>query len=590
MQVYHRIKWFFCTLFFLSYSLAYGEIFYNVDFIGLKDEQILKDIKNSSQLISLQKHPPRSVNGLKHRAEIDVSEITKIMKSYGYFDALISFELEEYKNRVIVYILIEPGERYHLSYYNLYSSPCAEKKPLDLALSDIGVELNKPLTFWQISDIDTNIVTALTQKGYPLASVKKKVVYVNSKTKTIGINQCVEKGGLAHFGPITIVGLKNIDPRFIEKKIQWKEGEIYSSQKVEETQMRLLSTQLFSSAMITHDKKLDKNKKLPMKIHLTEALHRNINFGVNYATVDGFGTSFGWKNRNLRGLGETLDLFGDISQRSHRGSLTYVKPDVFKLDQNYVLKLIARRQRIRVYRAYMYTIVNRLDSKINNFTDMSIGIKGEYDDVTHSINDGKYWLLGLPTYVKYSTANHMFNPTSGITVTYQPTPYENFKDKNVFFLKQRLICQWYWPFTENRKNCLAFRVQFGSIVGAKLTNIPMTKLFFGGSDDDLRGYRYWTVSPLNKNGDPTGGRSAIYCNIEPRFRVTEKIGIVPFFDIGNVQRTVYPTVCGKWHKSVGIGVRYFTFFGPLRLDVGFPLDRRKFDPRFRFYGSIGQTF
>ena len=100
-----------------------------------------------------------------------------------------------------------------------------------------------------------------------------------------------------------------------------------------------------------------------------------------------------------------------------------------------------------------------------------------------------------------------------------------------------------------------------------------------------------TVSPLNEHRKPYGGRSAIFLTAETRFRFTETIGIVPFADFGTVTFSELPTVDAKWFKSVGVGLRYFTFFGPLRLDVGFPLDRRKgVDPAFRIYASIGQTF
>jgi translocation and assembly module TamA len=128
-------------------------------------------------------------------------------------------------------------------------------------------------------------------------------------------------------------------------------------------------------------------------------------------------------------------------------------------------------------------------------------------------------------------------------------------------------------------------------VGTKQENVPLPVLFLGGSEDDLRGYRYKTVSPLNEDRKPFGGRSAIFLTAEARLRVTETIGVVPFADFGTVAFEQWPQFQAKWFKSVGAGLRYFTFFGPLRFDVGFPLNRRhKVDPAFRIYASIGQTF
>ena len=143
---------------------------------------------------------------------------------------------------------------------------------------------------------------------------------------------------------------------------------------------------------------------------------------------------------------------------------------------------------------------------------------------------------------------------------------------------------------KSEKIVFAWRAVLGSLIGAPLADIPMTKLFFGGSDDDLRGYKYRTVSPTNNKGDPKGGRSAIYLSFEPRLRITQTIGVVPFTDWGVVTTKQYPTPFGKWYKSAGIGFRYYTFFGPMRLDIAFPLNQRKIDHWFRFYASIGQTF
>ena len=149
----------------------------------------------------------------------------------------------------------------------------------------------------------------------------------------------------------------------------------------------------------------------------------------------------------------------------------------------------------------------------------------------------------------------------------------------------------YFPCWKPDHLVLALRAQFGSVAGAKRKDIPLTKLFLGGSEDDLRGYRYQTVSPLDDDNKPLGGRSAIFTTAELRWRMTRTIGIVPFIDLGTVTNSEIPQFNAKWYKALGIGLRYFAFFGPRRFDVGFPLDRRKgVDPKFKLYASVGQTF
>ncbi len=583
-------------LFFLFFTEAIvASIPYDVKFIGVKDKKILKKIEGVSQLVNLNKRPPRSINALRYRADGDIPEIIKVLHSYGYYDASVTVHLTEEKNKIIVIINILPNIQYTLSSYKIYHSPCNDKQSItecnELDLEKIGMKIDKPAMAEPIINSRLMLLTQLSFCGYPLAEIDKQDIVVDAKDKDVAIKTCVNVGPICHFGPTTMVGLSSIKPLFIARKIRWKEGQLYSPSEVEETQKKLLSTNLFSSVLISHDSKLDEEDQLPMKIHLTESKHKNINVGVSYATIFGMGVSFGWSNRNFRQVGELLSIEAEISQKIYTGTAMYKIPDFKRLDQDYVFFLQAVREKIHSYQAQVYSVTNRIDRKVNDRWYVSWGLRFEFDKVTHSPNNGDYTLVGIPIYVKYSTANSVLNPTRGFSIIYRPAPWDSFAHNKALFFKQVLVGDIYIPFSKDDYFVFATRILFGSIVGPKVSEIPMTKLFFGGSAEDLRGYRYKTVSPRNDRNSPLGGRGAIYFSFEPRILITKTIGIVPFFDIGTVSSRSYPNIYHKWYKSTGIGLRYFTFFGPLRLDVGFPLNRRKdIDPRYRIYISIGQTF
>lgn len=246
------------------------------------------------------------------------------------------------------------------------------------------------------------------------------------------------------------------------------------------------------------------------------------------------------------------------------------------------------RQNIKAYTAFMYRIASFFDKQITNRSNFSFGLEVQHINVANSANNGAYNLIDLPIIIRYNGADDIMNPTTGYSIVYQPHVFQSLDYGNQHYFKQRLTTTCYLPLIR-KWLVLALRAQFGSIAGERQENIPLPILFLGGSEDDLRGYRYMTVSPLNENHKPFGGRSAIFLTAEPRFRFGD-FGIVPFADFGTVTFNELPTVDAKWYKSIGIGLRYFTFFGPLRLDVGFPLDRRNIDPAFRIYASIGQTF
>ena len=248
-----------------------------------------------------------------------------------------------------------------------------------------------------------------------------------------------------------------------------------------------------------------------MDIKLIEALHKYVTTGISYATVDGFGVSLGWGNRNFMSMGELLALEATIAQKMHLVVATYKKTDFVIPDQDYILRLEISREKIPVvYLAFDYILTSRIDRRFANNVETSYGLTAEYDEITHSANNGKYALFSLPLYLKYTTTTHLLNPTKGYTFIYRICPYKNIINSAKYFLKQTMTWNLYVPIEKSRTFVLALRMLLGSIIGPDVYKIPLTKLFLGGSDEELRGYKYKTVSPLNDKYEPIGGRSALY--------------------------------------------------------------------------------
>jgi translocation and assembly module TamA len=571
----------------------FADFFYRVHFRGLQDIKILNILKENSSLVNFEDKKIPSTNALRYRINSDVPELIRILHSYSYYDAKIDTNII-YGKEVEVIINIHPGPRYFLKSYNVYKKPCDEKQNLaimqEISLKDLNLRLNTPVIAENVLNSENLLLEELASRSYPLATIEKRDVIVDVREKSVSVDLCTESGPFSRFGAITILGLKDINPRFIERKIAWEEGNPYNLNLISLTQKRLMQTNLFGSVLVSHTGALDESGELPMRIKLTETKHRSINIGISYATIGGPGASAGWENRNVMKMGQLLSIEADISKVSSTGSLTYKIPDFYQLNRDYIWQAMVLREDVIPFLAFTYRAGNRLEWNIGDYNKVSLGLKFEYIDVVKSISNGKFSLLALPLYFKFSNATSILDPVSGYSIYYKATPYQAISHKKSFFLKQKIIGAFYIPMNSSKKIVTALEVQLGSIAGAALFDIPFTKRFLGGSDNDLRGYRFMTVSPTNANGDPLGGRGVIYATLELRFRVTESIGIVPFTDWGNVTLKQYPTVTGKWFKSVGLGLRYFTFFGPLRLDIGVPLDKRKRDPNYRIYLSIGQTF
>ena len=145
--------------------------------------------------------------------------------------------------------------------------------------------------------------------------------------------------------------------------------------------------------------------------------------------------------------------------------------------------------------------------------------------------------------------------------------------------------------TDSAKYILALRGNLGSIAGTSRNDIPADERFYAGGGGSIRGYGYQLAGPLDDENDPIGGRSLIELNGELRYRMSDTIGLVYFIDGGTVADNALPSLEEDVFIGTGIGVRYITPIGPLRADIGIPLDRRSdVDDMFQIYVSIGQAY
>lgn len=582
-------------LFVFLPALLFAEgIPYSVDFEGLDDSSILRTIKSTSQLVSLNKRYPASINALRYRAESDVPEMIKVLHAYGYYDATVSIRLEELTEEAQVIVAIDPGPIYILQDYTirLYEGTIENAIECDrVNLEEIGIVLGTPALAKNILESEMDLLENLSICGYPLASIEKREILVDGQTKTLHVNLEIDTGPLARFGPVCICGQTDVCPELIERKIVWCQGERYNSCLVEKTQKALMDTGLFCSVLITHEDALQDNGELALQIEVTESKHRSVSIGVSYQTVFGPGVTFGWEHRNLGGMGRKLSVHGDITKRSHSGIANYLITDFRRIGQDFIAQAQAMHESITPYSLRSYNFISRVERKIGKRLRLSIGGKIDRLYITESAVNGNFVVAEAPIYVRWSTANDLLDPTAGTTFESITTPSINIGSAKHFYMLQEFSQSVYTKLSRRARILLAQKLTLGTILCESIKAIPLSKRFLGGSEEELRGYRYRTVSPLRHDHKPLGGRSAVYYTCELRFRVDENTGLVPFLDMGNVYSQMYPTFKGRWLKSAGLGYRYYSFMGPLRLDVAFPLDRRKrLDPRYKIFVSIGQTF
>lgn len=205
------------------------------------------------------------------------------------------------------------------------------------------------------------------------------------------------------------------------------------------------------------------------------------------------------------------------------------------------------------------------------------------DDITSS---GRLFFLSVPLGLRLDTTDDPLDPTRGVRLALETTPF--FGDRA--FVRTSLAGATYYDLLDDQGLVLAGRARLGGILGAELLDVPGDKRFYAGGGGSVRGYAFQAIGPRTPGGDPVGGLSLLELGLEARIRFTNALGLVTFLEGGQVFEEEFPNFDEKLQLGVGLGLRYFTGIGPLRLDVAFPLDKRRDDDDFQIYVSIGQAF
>ncbi|MDY7036981.1 MAG: BamA/TamA family outer membrane protein, partial [Thermodesulfobacteriota bacterium] len=196
----------------------------------------------------------------------------------------------------------------------------------------------------------------------------------------------------------------------------------------------------------------------------------------------------------------------------------------------------------------------------------------------------------LPVHLRWDTSDHLLDPSRGGRMALHVAPFYDFREEDLFFHKGSVRLSRYMAVSEAPPVVLALGATVGLMSGAERDEIPADIRFYAGGGGSIRGYAFQSVGPTHDD-QPIGGRSLITMTAELRIKITERMGLVTFIDGGSAFESAFPDFEETLQWGGGLGFRYFTAIGPLRLDVGIPLNRREdMDDRFQIYVSIGQAF
>jgi len=417
------------------------------------------------------------------------------------------------------------------------------------------------------------------------------VVVLDQQTKTAELTFHVSAEQEAEFGPVEFTGLENVRRDYLDNLTTWKEGDCFRRERIEALRGALLASGLFARAEAQLPDAPDHQGRVPVTIDLRERAARTIRAGASYYSDEGAGIVLGWEHRNIFGAAERLrtQLKASYLEQSLTADLT--KPHYFTRKQSLTLNTRIGRRDTDAFEEIGVRAGAALTHAFNRRLSGSTGIDLTVTRITEQGGDvaNNYGLISLPQALTFDNRNDKLDPRRGWYGRLMLQPFFDAFGNGDPFLKAQFSARTYFAFGEDDKTVLALRAKVGSITAAATENVPATERFYAGGGASVRGFGFQEIGP-HVDGEPVGGRSLAELSVELRHNFTERIGAVAFVDAGNVTDDSYPGFSGAG-IGAGVGGRYYTRFGPLRLDVAVPVSGDQHTDRpFQFYVSIGQAF
>jgi outer membrane protein insertion porin family len=537
---------------------------------------------------------------------LDLLRMEKFYRMEGFLEARVDSHrviVDERKKTVKLRVYVDEGRPVLVEHVAL--------RDLDGVIPDekIWRDLPKRLTMkngrrWREADVkaDVNLIaTTLAIDSFPYAQVKPATI-IDSTSFRAGIEYNVSPGPLCRFDGLRVEGLEQVPQDVVLRELNIKPGKRYNQSLLAEGQQQIYRLELFQFVSVRARDFERQATYIPVDVKVREAPHNTVKLGVGYGTEDSYRASLNWRRRNFLGGGRRLESkIKSSGLEPIRAEMSLIQPHF--LDR----KNVAVFNPFFVREDEISFNINRLGANVSmqrhfaTYTDGYLNYRFETDridaDSVLSLQDQsaaeerkRNKSIGTFGMIR-NNSRPLFNPTQGginsIVVEYSG---------NAFGSKFP-----YWKVTVERRGFVglgggwvfAYRVKAGSMAPVGEQDVtPIEERFFAGGSASVRGWQRFQLGPLSDvDRTPLGGNSLFEGSTELRYPIYKIFSGAAFVDFGNVWRQTNTFVRKELHYAAGLGLRFATPIGPIRLDVAGKLNKqRAAESTFEFHLSVGQSF
>jgi len=579
---------------------------YRMDVEGLEavDKQTDADLIDAFNALSaLRKGKGAAGNLAMIRARLaeDSQLLQTILAAQGWYSPSIRSRIvaakEAGEGEVTAVLAVDPGRRYAFSEIVIDAAPT---DPPDLIQRNLGLRVGEAILADQVLAEEARVAVALPENGYPFAELGEREIMLDREAGTGRYVLPVKPGPRGRFNGFTTSGKLAFGADHLKVLSRFREGELYDSRKVDDLRKALVATGLFSAVSVEPQRSGqpvgDGTEYVTLAVKQEAGPPRTIAGTIGFATGQGLTAKASWTHRNLFPPEGALILQGVAGTQEQGLGATFRRANAGARDQTVELTVEAFRNDYEAYNAYTGRIAGRISrdstplwqKRLTYAFGLEALATGEtdYDTATGERNRRTYYVAGAAGQLGLDATDDLLNPTRGYRLTGLVQPEATLNKGFNPYARARFEASAYQPVTDGL--VVAGRVRIGMIHGADLLDIAPSRRLYVGGGGSVRGFGYHALGEVAPDGRPTGGRSSADGSFEARYRFGY-YGLVAFIDAGQAWRETTPQF-NDLRYGLGIGGRFYTNFGPVRVDIATPLARKADEARFNVYVSIGQAF
>lgn len=587
---------------------------YAVTIAPAGDASLDTELAAASRLVTLLAAPPEDGPGLVARVADDLRRLPEVFRAEGFWAGNISAEIEGLApddpalparleaavrdaTTVAVRLLPRPGPRYAIGAVGVRPAPNADASVVAAAATPLPLAPGDPARIPPVLAAEALLITRLREAGHPLATVAAREAIVDYDRQVLDVTWRLAPGPRATFATPTVTGEVRTRAALVDRVAGRIAGETYSPAAVERARQALSALGVFSVVRAQTGTAVGPDGRLPVAFSVQERPLRALGASGAYETNYGLSGRVWWEHRNLFGGAERFRIEGEVSRLglsnaedlNYRLSAGLRSPEVFGGPNTLTAELVALRERLTVYDRDAVSAQVGLERMFGSRWTLRAAIAAE-EGRAATIGDPltDYRILSLPLVARWDGTDALLDPREGGRVALAVTPAREFLGEANYAIVKATGTT-YLDLLGDGRGVLALRGVLGSLAGATAIAVPPQQRFYAGGAGSVRGYDFLSIGPRNASNQPVGGSSLTEGSVEWRQRLTGPWGVVVFVDSGAVGESSTPGF-RDLRIGAGAGVRYSTTLGPIRADIGLPLQVQEGSSGYGLYIGLGQAF